>query len=292
MSGVDELDAEGLRRAFQAHLEHLSEFKGVRYVPRARVPIVEAAPESEQASPSPSEGAKQPAPETTPAPAKAPSSGASRHEASQWGSAKKLAYLRDKVVGDCRRCPLSKGRTKLVFGVGNPDADLVFVGEAPGRDEDRQGEPFVGMAGQRLNSWLQRFDLRREDVYIANVLKCRPPNNRDPIEREIETCSPFLHAQLRAIAPKAIVCLGRFAGNLLLRSQLRMYEMRGRVHRYEDVKHKVNIPVVVTYHPSYVLRREREGQRGQTNPAGDRKSEQEKVLDDLSRAIRLLRESR
>jgi DNA polymerase len=263
-------------------LDHLADYKGVRYVPGGKIPIPEARARRAASVENPVivPGGKAPG---------ASAQASKRDEASRWSSAQKLAYLREKVVGDCVRCPLSRGRTKLVFGAGNPDADLVFVGEAPGRDEDRSGQPFVGAAGQRLNQWLQHFGMAREAVYIANVLKCRPPNNRDPHPREIQTCSPFLRAQLRAIAPRAIVCLGRFAGNLLLQSELRMYEMRGRVHRYEDSKHDVKIPVVVTYHPSYVLRREREAQRGQTNPADERKSEEQKVLDDLVRAIELLR---
>ena len=167
----------------------------------------------------------------------------------------------------------------------------MFVGEAPGAEEDRRGEPFVGAAGQRLDGWIRWLGLSREQVYIANVLKCRPPRNRDPQPVEIERCSPFLHAQIRAIEPKVIVALGRFAGCLLLGQDRRMYEMRGKLQRYVEPKTKTEFPLVVTYHPSYVLRSEREPRR-RPDRRGSIKTEDQKVLDDLARAGALLRRGR
>lgn len=164
----------------------------------------------------------------------------------------------------------------------------MFVGEAPGAEEDRRGEPFVGAAGQRLDGWIRWLGLRRDQVYIANVLKCRPPRNRDPQPVEIERCSPFLHAQIRAIEPKVIVALGRFAGCLLLGQDRRMYEMRGKFQRYIEPKTRTEFPLVVTYHPSYVLRSEREP-RGRPDRRASIKTEDQKVLDDLARAGSLLR---
>ncbi|KIG18188.1 Uracil-DNA glycosylase, family 4 [Enhygromyxa salina] len=212
----------------------------------------------------------------------------------EWPAAKKLAYLRERNVGDCHRCPLAATRQNIVFGVGDPEAELMFVGEAPGADEDRLGEPFVGVAGQRLDRWLAQLGLGRDRVYIANVLKCRPPGNRDPHPMEIDRCSPFLHAQIRAIEPKVIVALGRFAGCLLLGGDAPLYKMRGQPQRYREPKTGVEIPVVVTYHPSYVIRTERKasggrGPRPQTDRGGAIKSEDQKVLDDLERAVSLAR---
>ncbi|PRP90559.1 Uracil DNA glycosylase superfamily protein [Enhygromyxa salina] len=217
-----------------------------------------------------------------------------RRSANEWPAAKKLAYLRERNVGDCRRCPLAATRRNIVFGVGDPEADLMFVGEAPGADEDRLGQPFVGAAGRRLDSWLEQLGLGREQVYIANVLKCRPPRNRDPQPNEIERCSPFLHAQIRAVQPKVIVALGRFAGCLLLGRDHKLYEMRGRVHRYREPKSGAEIPLVVTYHPSYVLRREQSprdarGPQARPDRGGAIKSEEQKVLADLDRALSLTR---
>ncbi len=297
MSGAEELDAQGLAAAFRAHLEHLGQFKGARYGSAAASPRAQALPTT-QGGPSEAKHADESAvAKPAPVPSEAPpredigtlQRRVRREQAQQWPAAKKLEYLRTKVVGDCTRCPLSRSRTKLVFGVGNPDARIVFVGEAPGRDEDQQGEPFVGAAGQRLDQWIEAIGLRREDVYIANVLKCRPPGNRDPHPKEVATCSPFVHAQLRAIAPAVVVALGRFAGNLLVGGNAPMYRMRESVHRYRDPKNELELPVVVTYHPSYVLRREGESKSGRPDVGGDGKTEEQKVLDDLQRAKNLLR---
>jgi uracil-DNA glycosylase family 4 len=151
-------------------------------------------------------------------------------------------------LGDCTRCQLSKGRTNIVFGVGNPKADLVIVGEAPGRDEDIQGEPFVGQAGKLLTDILGAIGLSRSDVYICNVIKCRPPENRPPETEEIEKCSPFLQAQLAAISPKLICTLGKFATQTLLQTQAPISRLRGNFQDYQG------IPVMPTFHPAYLLR--------------------------------------
>jgi uracil-DNA glycosylase family 4 len=158
-----------------------------------------------------------------------------------------LAVVRDEL-GDCRRCKLWKGRKNIVFGQGNPDADLMFVGEAPGADEDEQGLAFVGRAGQLLTKIIEAIDLKREDVFIANVLKCRPPNNRNPEPDEIQSCQPFLRRQIEVIQPKVLVGLGKFAGQWLLQTTLPISQIRGRVGDYDGIK------AVPTYHPAYLLR--------------------------------------
>ncbi len=152
-------------------------------------------------------------------------------------------------LGDCTRCKLHRTRTNLVFGVGNPAAELVFIGEAPGANEDLQGEPFVGDAGQLLTKMIAAMGYRREDVYILNILKCRPPGNRNPEPDEIEACEPFLKKQLAALAPKVLVALGKFAAQWLTgKPDAAISALRGRWHRYQG------IPVMPTYHPAYLLR--------------------------------------
>jgi DNA polymerase len=152
-------------------------------------------------------------------------------------------------IGDCTRCKLhALGRTQIVFGVGNPNADLMFVGEAPGHDEDVQGFPFVGRAGQLLTKIIEAIDLKREDVYIANVLKCRPPQNRNPEPDEVASCEPFLARQIDAVRPRVIVALGSFAARTLLRTEESISRLRGRVYGYGEAK------LVCTYHPAYLLR--------------------------------------
>lgn len=151
-------------------------------------------------------------------------------------------------IGDCTRCRLHKGRTNLVFGVGNVNADLMFVGEGPGADEDAKGEPFVGRAGQLLNNMISAMGIRREDVYIANVVKCRPPQNRTPEKDECDTCSPFLMRQIDIIKPKVIVALGAVAAKNLLAVNDSMSNLRGRWYDFRDSK------LLVTYHPAYLLR--------------------------------------
>ena len=160
-----------------------------------------------------------------------------------------LAAIREDLGADCARCKLhTLGRTQVVFGVGNPSADLMFVGEAPGADEDMQGEPFVGRAGQLLTKIIEAIGLRREDVYIANVIKCRPPGNRNPEPDEVEQCEPFLFRQIDTVKPKVIVALGKFAAQCLLRTNDPITRIRGREFTYRQA---ILIP---TYHPAYLLR--------------------------------------
>ncbi|HEY7726100.1 MAG TPA: uracil-DNA glycosylase [Anaeromyxobacteraceae bacterium] len=162
------------------------------------------------------------------------------------GSAPLLAIRQD--LGECTRCKLAGGRTRLVFGVGNPKAELMFVGEGPGADEDLQGEPFVGKAGQLLTRMIEAMGFARSEVYIGNVVKCRPPRNRDPEPDEIEACEPFLRAQIAAIGPKVIVALGRFAVQALLRDPSPISRQRGRWREYQGVR------LMPTFHPAYLLR--------------------------------------
>ena len=159
-----------------------------------------------------------------------------------------LKVIREEL-GDCTRCKLHAGRTNLVFGVGNPKADLMFVGEAPGRDEDLKGEPFVGRAGQLLTKIIEAIDLTRDDVYIANVIKCRPPQNRNPESDEVETCEPFLFSQIDAIQPRVIVALGAFAVRTLLRDEKTpISKLRGQQYSYRGTT------LIPTFHPAYLLR--------------------------------------
>jgi uracil-DNA glycosylase family 4 len=161
----------------------------------------------------------------------------------------KVLHLIREDLGDCTRCPLHRqGRKQIVFGVGNPRAELMFIGEAPGADEDQQGEPFVGRAGQLLNNMIKAMGLKREDVYIANIIKCRPPGNRTPERDECETCSPFLMRQIAAIRPKAIVALGAVAAKTLLAINAPMSEFRGHWYDFRGTK------LAVTYHPAFLLR--------------------------------------
>jgi len=160
-----------------------------------------------------------------------------------------LQLIKEEIGPDCSRCKLHMlGRTQVVFGVGNPNADLMFVGEAPGADEDMQGEPFVGRAGQLLTKIIEAIGLTREDVYIANVIKCRPPGNRNPEPDEVEQCEPFLFRQIDTVKPKVIVALGKFAAQCLLRTNDPITRIRGREYKYRDA---ILMP---TYHPAYLLR--------------------------------------
>jgi DNA polymerase len=178
------------------------------------------------------------------------------------------AALED-AVRTCTKCSLHTTRTQTVFGVGNRQARWMFIGEAPGADEDRQGEPFVGRAGQLLNAMIAALGLKREEVYIANILKCRPPNNRDPQANEVEQCEPYLVRQIELIQPKLIVALGRHAAHSLLKTDLALARLRSQRLSYQG------IPLVVTYHPAYLLR----------TP-----SDKRKAWDDLRRARTLMRE--
>lgn len=164
------------------------------------------------------------------------------------GNVTSLEELRDNI-GDCRRCKLHSGRTHVVFGVGNPNAKLMFVGEGPGRDEDLKGEPFVGRAGQLLTDIITKgMGLAREDVYIANVVKCRPPQNRNPEADEVASCEPFLKKQIELIRPEIIVALGKFAVQTLLQSKVPITRLRGNWHTYMGIK------LMPTFHPAYLLR--------------------------------------
>jgi uracil-DNA glycosylase len=173
---------------------------------------------------------------------------ATKPEANVGDPVKALRIIREDL-GDCTRCRLHKqGRKQIVFGVGNPKAELMFIGEAPGADEDEQGEPFVGRAGQLLNNMIKAMGLRREDVYIANIIKCRPPSNRTPERDECETCSPFLMRQIAAIQPKVIVALGAVAAKTLLAINASMAELRGHWYDFRGTR------LAVTYHPAFLLR--------------------------------------
>ena len=179
-----------------------------------------------------------------------------------------LAIVRTDL-GECTRCKLHTGRIKLVFGTGNAEARLMFVGEGPGAEEDEQGVPFVGRAGQLLTQIIKAMGLEREDVYIANVVKCRPPGNRNPEPDEIEQCEPFLMRQMDVIKPAVVVALGKFAAQTLLRSTEPISKIRGRFHQVGDTR------VMPTFHPSYLLR----------NPAAKRE-----VWEDMKAVMGVLRE--
>ncbi len=178
-----------------------------------------------------------------------------------------------KDLGECQRCKLGKTRKNLVFGVGNPKARLVFVGEGPGADEDRQGEPFVGEAGKVLNRIITAMGLKREDVYICNVVKCRPPGNRDPEQEEIEACSSFMLRQVRSINPEVIVALGKFASQTLLGTKEPISRLRGKFRDFHGT------PLMPTYHPSFLLRKQGEGSMGAFW----------EVWDDMVQVLRLLK---
>ncbi len=179
--------------------------------------------------------------ETSPEPEEAP---AGPVESLDWGA------LRARVAG-CRACGLHENRTQTVFGTGNPEARWLFIGEAPGAEEDRQGEPFVGRAGQLLDAMLAALGLDREQVFIANVLKCRPPGNRDPRGDEAAACAPFLNRQIQLIDPGVVVALGRVSAQRLLQTDAPLGRLRGRVHALEAT----GKPLVATYHPAYLLRK-------------------------------------
>ncbi len=175
----------------------------------------------------------------------------------------------------CVKCGLHAERNSVVFGVGNPNADLMFVGEAPGADEDKQGEPFVGRAGKLLTDIIKAMNYTREDVYIANLLKCRPPGNRNPAPDEVETCSPYLLRQIALIQPKIIVALGSFAAKTLLETKTGITALRGNFQKFALAKQSENAPVIMpTYHPAYLLR----------NPNAKRE-----VWEDMQQVMELLK---
>jgi uracil-DNA glycosylase family 4 len=168
-------------------------------------------------------------------------------EKPQEASSPDLESIRAEI-GDCQRCKLAPKRTNIVFGSGNPNADLVFVGEAPGFDEDQQGLPFVGRAGQLLTKIIESINLKREDVYICNVLKCRPPDNRNPEPDEVAACNPFLKKQLATIRPKIVCCLGTFAAQTVLQTASPISKLRGKFFDMDGIR------VIATFHPAYLLR--------------------------------------
>jgi DNA polymerase len=225
-----------LLTAIRAQLEHQRRLGVVGY-PVAPAPLDAPGP-----VPSPARAEVR----TTPRPVAPPT--ASLFAEPAVAHATSLDALR-AAIGDCRRCKLAPHRTNLVFGVGNPAARLAFVGEGPGADEDVRGEPFVGRAGQLLTEIITKgMRLRREDVYIANVIKCRPPGNRNPEPDEVESCEPFLIRQLELIDPEVIVALGKFAAQTLLRTKTPITQLRGRWFDYRGIK------LMPTFHPAYLLR--------------------------------------
>ncbi len=167
--------------------------------------------------------------------------------AEEFENARSLDEL-NRMIADCTKCSLGQTRTKFVFGTGNPNAELMLIGEAPGAEEDKQGIPFVGRAGKLLNDILKAINFEREDVYIANILKCRPPNNRDPLPSERETCIPYLNKQIELINPKIILCLGRIAANALLNKNESLANLRNGDYEYKGIK------LMATYHPAALLR--------------------------------------
>lgn len=186
-----------------------------------------------------------------------------------WVRAESLGEL-DSLICNCTKCALGHTRTNFVFGVGSPHAEVVLIGEAPGAEEDLQGEPFVGRAGQLLNKILEAIHFKREEVYICNILKCRPPNNRDPQPEEIDACEPHLWKQLELIKPKLILCLGRISAQVLLRTNDPLAKLRGQVHDYRGIK------LMVTYHPAALLRNP-----GWKRPAWEDLQKFRKMYDEL-----------
>jgi DNA polymerase len=181
-------------------------------------------------------------------PLELPESMLARGDLSPEEKAGELLGIRE-LIGDCQRCKLSKGRKHIVFGEGNPDAELMFIGEGPGRDEDAQGKPFVGEAGRLLTRLINRMGFERDEVYIGNIIKCRPPMNRDPEEDEIKTCLPFIRRQVEVIKPKVIMSLGRIAAHSLTGKKTPITKMRGRFMDFGG-----GIRLMPTFHPAYLLR--------------------------------------
>ena len=237
----------------RAWLEYAQE-TGADYLPwEPPKPRHAAGAAPTQRAPSPPPQSAPPAPRTpkAPAPPRPPQSRARTQPGVRGPTHASQGAALDAIraeLGPCTRCGLHEGRRNIVFGVGNPSAELVIVGEAPGRDEDLTGEPFVGRSGQLLTRMLQAIGIPREEAYICNVLKCRPPKNRDPEAHEIATCSPFMTRQIEAIGPKVIMTSGRFASQTLLGLELSMGRMRGTLRSFQGV------PVVPMYHPAYLLR--------------------------------------
>ena len=248
MAGGEE--SRELLASLRVYLEELKE-TGVEGLPLAvrHVGTAERSPVKARGAGSGEPGAGRP----VPADAERPAQEVSIRDASS-RLQESLEEIRAEL-GDCQRCLLGKTRTTLVFGVGNPHARLVFVGEAPGRDEDLQGEPFVGEAGGILTRIITRMGMTRQDVYICNVLKCRPPGNRNPIPDEIEKCGPFMLRQVKAIGPEVIVALGTFAAQTLLQTKEPISRLRGRFRDYHG------IPLMPTFHPSFLLHNKKDTEK-------------------------------
>jgi uracil-DNA glycosylase len=228
-------ELSALVSAFRAHLEGLRR-RGTLWIPAGPSPRRVAAAAETQArcdnSPAPGDDA-----------ASAPSAAGDQPDE----PALRLRQLRE-TLGSCQRCRLSRERKNLVFGEGGPAAALMFIGEAPGQDEDIQGVPFVGAAGQLLTRMIEAMGLQREEVYIANIIKCRPPQNRDPAPDEVDACEAFLRQQIEIISPRIIIAMGNFAAKTLLRTETGITRLRGRFHTYQGV------PLMPTFHPAYLLR--------------------------------------
>jgi DNA polymerase len=223
---------------------------GITAIPRATPPAPSPSAPVPVPLPAPVPATAPPRVNAKPAPTQAPPRIADPPEqnTSNQPIGKVGLQLVREDLGDCTRCKLAPMRTNIVYGVGSPEAPLVFVGEAPGADEDRTGEPFVGAAGQLLTKMIEAMGMSRDTVYIANILKCRPPGNRNPEADEIAACEPFLKRQLAAIRPRMIVTLGKFAAQCLLRSDAPISKLRGAWHQYEG------IPLMPTFHPAFLLR--------------------------------------
>jgi len=239
---VDRLLADEAAAAIASARALLAELgeEGVEHAPSPRR---HAAPPAATVAPSPPAAAPD-----RPGPALADAAATPPETTPDWSPTPTLADVRARL-GDCRRCGLAAGRTQIVFGDGNPDADLMFIGEGPGREEDLRGLPFVGRAGELLTQMIENgLGIPRREVYICNIVKCRPPNNRTPLGNEVGACRPFLDGQIAAVRPKVIVALGKPAASLLLGRDIAITRVRGTWHAYGG------IPVMPTLHPAYVLR--------------------------------------
>ena len=250
-----------LLEQLKAHLEYFAESGIDGFDPKAVSGALKLAASVRDKSKSRAPRPQQPAPSTQTS-LFAESGPASVRDSS-------LEEVREDL-GDCRRCTLCQDRTHIVFGSGNPQARLVFVGEGPGADEDRQGLPFVGRAGQLLTRMIEAIQMRRDEVYICNVVKCRPPKNRTPLEEEVAACSPFLDRQLAVLQPEVVCCLGLTAAQTLLQVRTSIGRLRGKIHSFRGAQ------LVATYHPAYLLR----------NPAAKRD-----VWEDLKKIRSLLSSS-
>ena len=233
-------EARAVVASARAWLEELSE-EGIEAVELPVLPPLETPTTAPQAEAEPA-----------PAPVAEPRSDA---DAPAWGDTPTLAYVRE-VLGECTRCALCEGRKQIVFGDGNPEADLMFIGEGPGADEDASGLPFVGRAGQLLTDMIEKgLEIPRSEVYICNIVKCRPPRNRTPLPDEVGRCRPFLEGQIAAVKPRVIIALGKPAASLLLGRDVAITRTRGQWHEFQG------IPLMPTLHPAFVLRQYTEENR-------------------------------